>query len=129
MGEYRTVLEVRFPEPHREEGTWYRYDETLTPYGSDVYCIGEWDEESMCPRTSDECAEFDLECALGPVIDEQYLARVVREGTMDVRVRLLERTADPSLWRHVSTHSPTRPRLRTPTSVPRSVDSTTSVAT
>ncbi|WP_369166300.1 hypothetical protein [Streptomyces sp. AFD10] len=106
MNEYRTVLEVRFPEPHREEGTWYRYNKTLTPYGSDVRCTGEWDEESMAPHTPDECAELDLEYALGPVIDEQYLARVVREGTMDVRVRLLQRTTDPSLWRHLSTHTP-----------------------
>ncbi|MEV4339033.1 hypothetical protein [Streptomyces sp. NPDC049590] len=106
MDEYQTVLEVRFPEPHREEGTWYRYDEALAPYDSDVRCIQEWDEDSMCPRTPDECAELDLEDALDSVIDEQYLARVVRQGTMDVRVRLLERSTDPDLWCHLSTHSP-----------------------
>ncbi|MFJ6438305.1 hypothetical protein [Streptomyces sp. NPDC091416] len=106
MDEYRTVLEVRFSEPHREEGTWDRYDETLIPYGSDVRCTGEWDEDSMVPHTPDECAEYDLEYALGPVIDEQYLARVVRQGPMDVRVRLLERRTGLASWRHVSTHTP-----------------------
>ncbi|MET9437553.1 hypothetical protein [Streptomyces sp. NPDC006551] len=106
MDEYRTILEVRFPEPHGEEGTWRRYDEVLDPYYSNVMCIGEWDEDSTVPRTPTDCAEDDLEQALDTVIDEQYLARVVREGTMDVRVRLFQRGNDTSGWRHVSTHSP-----------------------
>lgn len=111
MDECRTVLEVRFPEPHGEEGTWRRYDEVLDPYYSYVACIGNWNEDSMWPRTPTERAEGDLELQLDTVIDEQYLARVVREGTMDVRVRLLESGNEPSGWRHVSTHSPEPSRV------------------
>ncbi|MFF9981156.1 hypothetical protein [Streptomyces erythrochromogenes] len=111
MDEYRTVLEVRFPEPHGEEGTWQRYDEVLDPYYSNARCIENWDEDSMWPRTPTECAEDDLEHALDTVIDEQYLARVVREGTMDVRIQLFKPIAESSSWRHVSTHSPEPSRV------------------
>ncbi|MET9378819.1 hypothetical protein ABZX98_32580 [Streptomyces sp. NPDC002992] len=115
MDEYQTILEVRFPEPHGEEGSWHRYDEVLDPYYSNVTCIGDWDEDSMMPRTPTECAEGELEHALDTVIDEQYLTRVVRGGTM---VGVMSARTPPN-----------RPRSHAPTSGRRYGGSTTSAET
>ncbi|MET7312765.1 hypothetical protein ABZS68_38585 [Streptomyces sp. NPDC005571] len=107
MDQMRTVLEVRFPDPHGESSAWLRYDEVLDPYFSSVSCVVDWDEDSMGGSTPVECAEQDLEEAFDTVVEEQYLARVVREGTMDVRVNMLKPSADDaSGWRPLTTLAP-----------------------
>ncbi|MGP2441452.1 hypothetical protein [Streptomyces sp. JW3] len=92
MEQYRTWLEVRFRDHDSQDAPWQRYDEVLDPFYSyaprseQVY----EDDSNWLPGTPQERAQDDLDDALGIVIDEQYLARVVRDGPMDVRVRLVE---------------------------------------
>ncbi|MFJ4624626.1 hypothetical protein [Streptomyces sp. NPDC088812] len=92
MEQYRTLLEVRFRDADSRDAPWQRYDEVLDPFYSyaprseQVY----EDDSDWLPGTVQERAQDDLNDALGIVIDEQYLVRVVRDGPMDVRVRLVE---------------------------------------
>ncbi|WSQ15113.1 hypothetical protein OG604_49575 [Streptomyces sp. NBC_01231] len=90
--EHRTWLEVRFRDDDGQDGPWQRYDEVMDPYYSQAPGSEQvYDDESQwLPGTVQERAQDDLNEALGTVIDEQYLARVVRNGPMDVRVRLVE---------------------------------------
>ncbi|MEV7383280.1 hypothetical protein [Streptomyces lydicus] len=92
METYRTWLEVRFPDEDGRDGTWQRYDQVMDPYLSMAPASeSQYDDDYIwLPGTPEERARDDLNEALDTVIDEQYLSRVVREGTMDVRVRLLE---------------------------------------
>ncbi|MYT18272.1 hypothetical protein YWIDRAFT_07963 [Streptomyces sp. SceaMP-e96] len=92
METYRTWLEVRFPDNDGRDDAWQRYDQVVNPYLSMAPASeSQYDDDYIwLPGTPAERARDDLNEALDIVIDEQYLARVVREGTMDVRVRLLE---------------------------------------
>ncbi|MFE7834769.1 hypothetical protein ACFU53_01430 [Streptomyces sp. NPDC057474] len=92
MEQYRTLLEVRFPDDDCQDGPWQRYDEVLDPYYSQAPCSEQvyLDDSEWLPDTIQERAQDDLNEAFDIVIDEQYLARVVLNGSMDVRVRLVE---------------------------------------
>lgn len=92
MEQYRTWLEVRFRDDDGQDGPWQRYDEVMDPYYSQAPRSEQVyeDDSDWLPGTVQERAQDDLNEALGTVIDEQYLARVVRDGPMDVRVRLVE---------------------------------------
>ncbi|MEW2615050.1 hypothetical protein AB0937_33685 [Streptomyces sp. NPDC047880] len=92
MEQYRTWLEVRFRDDDGQDGPWQRYDEVMDPYYSQAPRSEQLyeDDSQWLPGTLQERAQDDLNEALDTVIDEQYLARVVRDGPMDVRVRLVE---------------------------------------
>ncbi|WEH12233.1 hypothetical protein [Streptomyces sp. VNUA24] len=92
MEQYRTLLEVRFRDDDGQEAPWQRYDEVMDPYYSYApRSEHEYvDDSDWLPGSVQELAQDDLREALGIVIDEQYLVRVVRDGPMDVRVRLVE---------------------------------------
>lgn len=92
MEQYRTWLEVRFRDDDGQDGPWERYDEVMDPCYSEAPASEQVyeDDSQWLPGTPQERAQEDLDEALGTVIDEQYLARVVRDGPMGVRVRLVE---------------------------------------
>ncbi|MFJ8536867.1 hypothetical protein [Streptomyces sp. NPDC093591] len=108
METYRTLLEVRFPDDDGEDGPWQRYDEVMDPYYSQAPSSEQaYDDDSdWLPGTPQESAQDDLKEALRTVIDEQYLAHVVRDGPMDVRVRLVENGAGDATDRVVAVCMP-----------------------
>lgn len=108
MEQYRTWLDVRFPDDDGEYGPWQRYDKVMDPYYSQAPSYEQlYDDDSMwLPGTPEERAKEDLDEALGDIIDEQYLPRVVRDGFMDVRVRLVEVGSDDTDFTVVAVCTP-----------------------
>ncbi|MFJ9589703.1 hypothetical protein [Streptomyces acidicola] len=108
MALYRTWLEVRFRDDDGQDGTWQRYDEVMDPYYSQAPHSEQVyeDDSDWLPGTPQERAQDDLNEALGTVIDEQYLARVVRDGPMDVRVRLVEEGSGDTADRVIAVCTP-----------------------
>jgi hypothetical protein len=108
MEQYRTWLEVRFRDDGGQDGPWQRYDQVMDPYYSQAPRSEQLyeDDSQWLPGTVQECAQDDLNEALDTVIDEQYFARAVRDGPMDVRVRLVEEGSGGSPDKVIAVYTP-----------------------
>jgi hypothetical protein len=100
-------LEVRFPDSDGHDGPWQRYDKVMDPYYSYAPRSEQvYEDESHWPLTPQERAQDDLDRALGTVIDEQYLTRLVRKGPMDVRVLLAEGDSGDTAYKVIAECTP-----------------------